>query len=1214
MDLSATRIHGFKTIVAILAFTAGAGSLQATNLLTATPSSVTLSCSTSAGPGSATVVVKPVTALTGVNTIAVTLGALTGGVVVTPPVTTSLSTANQTAGLTYTLSLANGCVGVTTSAPTFHFSAGGVSDVTVTVNTTLTATTSGLSVSPSPLIVTCAKNGGTYTPAAAKTVSVTSAATGGTPFTVDTATVPPPAWLTVTPTTGGTASSTAVTFTVAATAGCGAFAIGSNNQATLHLLNAPGPDKLLPVSLQILAPSPIVATPSPATLTYIKGSGTAGHVDINMTSLTTPAPFFAVDTSTLPIWLTVDSTTGTVPKSLRFTTTSVTDTLAPGTYNASVGVKVSGYSDLSVPVSLLVNNKAPKLTVEEGTTRTLSWVLGTPLPAPFITAQSTDSPIPYTLTSGGTLAPIISPSLQKGLAYSFGTQIPVTFNPLVFASAQPGSVLTGTVTLTWGTPASTIVVTFNVAVQSAGATLTTLTPATLPTAASGQTFSVVMTGTGFVPSTDLTQKTKVGIVIGGSIVADTNIAATVINPSNILLTFTVPAVADANLPFSPTGAGGTVVLGVCNPVGGTCSIPTGTATLAIGSNPIVQAVTSASAFIQVTPPALPSFAPYDMISIFGSNFCSSASTGCSSAQVLSGTPDSVSLRYPTFLSPDASGLTQRQLTVTFQTHPAGTAIATAPLLFATNNQINLMVPAAVSAQIGNPVDLVVNFGYGTGATLAHSTPFTVNIVATNPGIFTVGSDGQGDGAILNATYAVVSSTNPGGMRSTATDSDTVQLYVTGLGVPDSTGDNAAAGTLGGAVWSTDCITTASYLSTLNGLTSLALTNVDGTVIQSALLNSNRFVPCVVSTSPDLPTVTIGGVSATVVYAGFVPDSVAGLYQVNATLPGTAGGPFTSASGATVNSITAPVQLPVVITANSKTSQSGVTMWVAPRLLVTPPSGAGITGTVGVPWSTSLNVATATEGTSPYHYALTSGLLPSGLALGTSTGAITGSPAANTSGTYILTVTATDSANVPLTGTTTFTITVAGGLVVTSTGAAPYHTVFGTANASVTTVAGTGGTYPYTYVITSPVSLPAGMAVNVNTGVVSTTTVTPAGTYHVTVTATDSSATPLTGAVTFDLVVALHVTDTNPASPTNGNAAAVTTVTATGATGAVTYTLDATTLGLTWVTINASTGAVAVTTSSIAGTYPITVTATDGSIAPGATTAGTGTITFNLVVQ
>ena len=420
MDLSATRIHGFKTIVAILAFTAGAGSLQATNLLTATPSSVTLSCNTSTGPSSATVVVKPVTPLTGVNTIAVTLGALTGGVVVTPPTTTSLSTANQTAGLTYTLSLANGCVGVTTSAPTFHFNAGGVGDVTVTVNTTLTATSSGLSVSPSPLIVTCAKNGGTYTPAAAKTVSVTSTATGGTPFTVDTVTVPPPAWLTVAPTTGGTASSTPITFTVAATAGCGAFAIGSNNQATLHLLNAPGPDKLLPVSLQILAPSPIVATPSPATLTYIKGSGTAGHVDINMTSLTTPAPFFAVDTSTLPIWLTVDSTTGTVPKSLRFTTTSVTDTLAPGTYNASVGVKVSGYSDLSVPISLLVNNKAPKLTVEEGTTRNLSWVLGTPLPAPFITAQSTDSPIPYTLTSGGTLAPIISPSLQKGLAYSSG--------------------------------------------------------------------------------------------------------------------------------------------------------------------------------------------------------------------------------------------------------------------------------------------------------------------------------------------------------------------------------------------------------------------------------------------------------------------------------------------------------------------------------------------------------------------------------------------------------------------------------------------------------------------------------------------------------------------------------------------------------------------------------------------------------------------------
>jgi hypothetical protein len=107
----------------------------------------------------------------------------------------------------------------------------------------------------------------------------------------------------------------------------------------------------------------------------------------------------------------------------------------------------------------------------------------------------------------------------------------------------------------------------------------------------------------------------------------------------------VPA-ADPNLPFPTGGAGGPVTLGICNPAGGTCSIPTGTATLTIGTGPIIQAITSASAFTQVALPANPSVAPYDMLSIFGSNFCSSGGTGCGSSQILYGVQDAT-LRYST---------------------------------------------------------------------------------------------------------------------------------------------------------------------------------------------------------------------------------------------------------------------------------------------------------------------------------------------------------------------------------------------------------------------------------------------------------------------------------------------------------------------------------------------------------------------------------------
>ncbi len=873
MDLKALRGCGGTVFAATLSAMFFAGNLFAVSLATTSTPAVT--CSTATGPGAAaTIVIKPLVALTGVNTLAVNFTAPGSGLVVTPPSSTTLTLANQAAGLSYTVSIVNGCVGASTGSTNIQFKVGSTNDITVAVAATVTATTSGLAASG--VTITCTKVGSTYTPGPAQTVSVTSAATGGTAFTVDTSVAPPPSWLTVTPTTGGTASATPVTFTVAAASGCGAFAVSTSNVATLHLINAPAPDKLVTVTLQIVPPSPITATPSPATLSYIKGSGTAGYVDVHVTSSVTPAPFFAVNTASLPIWLTVDSTTGTVPKNLRLSTTSVADTLAPGTYSATVYLKVSGYADLPVPVSLLINNKPPRLSVAEGTTRNLSWTIGTPLPTPFITAVSSDAPISYTTSTGGTLAPIISSAQQSGLAYSFGTQINVTFNPLIFAAAQPGSILTGTVTLTWGSPASTVVVTFAVSILSPGATVSGLSPASLPTANPGQTFTVVLTGSGFVPSTDPTQKTKVGVVVGGALVSDTNMAANIVNASNIILTVTVPAVADANLPFSVSGPGGSVVIGICNPGGGTCTIPTGSATLTIGSGPIVQAVTSASAFVQVAPPALQSVAPYDMASIFGANFCTSGGTGCSSSQILSGVEDPSTLRYSTSVSPDAASATQRSLSVAFQVHNASTVIGLAPILFATNGQINLMVPSAVSAYIGSQVDIVVNFGYGSGATMKSSAPFAVNVAATNPGIFTVGSDGQGDGAALSSTYTLINAGNPAGVRSTATDSDTISVYLTGLGAPDSTADNANSGA---GAWSADCVTVASYAVSLNALAGSSLANVDGTVLQSLLLNSGRLPPCVQSSSTNVPSVTVGGVAATVLYAGFVPDTVAGLYQV-----------------------------------------------------------------------------------------------------------------------------------------------------------------------------------------------------------------------------------------------------------------------------------------------------------------------------------------------
>ncbi|MGD0015619.1 MAG: hypothetical protein ABSD56_14555, partial [Bryobacteraceae bacterium] len=286
----------------------------------------------------------------------------------------------------------------------------------------------------------------------------------------------------------------------------------------------------------------------------------------------------------------------------------------------------------------------------------------------------------------------------------------------------------------------------------------------------------------------------------------------------------------------------------------TCSTPTpanstgasGTFQLSIGTSPIVQAVTSASSYAEAVAPALPTVAPYDILSIFGTNFCVSGSTGClanGANAVLYGQTDPTTLRYLTALSPDpSSAANPRNLSVTFFPHgvsAAGSAIGVAPLLFATNGQINLIAPAALSTHIGTVVDIIVSFGYGTGGTLLQSKPYPVTVVQTDPGVFTVNGDGQGAAAALVApTYALITTTAPAIARTGANDSDSIMLYVTGLGSPDVTG---ASGT-----WSANCITAANYLAAVNGTipAGSALASNDGLVMQGSLIPS--LPPCLSS--------------------------------------------------------------------------------------------------------------------------------------------------------------------------------------------------------------------------------------------------------------------------------------------------------------------------------------------------------------------------------
>jgi len=978
--------------------------LDAATLVQSPVTAITLSCDTVLGPAPS-VNVGVVLGAAGALTVTPTVTGTAAAAVVAPA---AASVTSLTVPTNFAFRIAAGCKGATNGQTvTLNFTPSAGTALQVTATLSITNAASALALSPNPVTITCQKVGAVYTPGAAKTVNVTSPANFGTPFTVDNTTNVLPSWLSVTPLTGGTASATAVALTVVAQAGCGGLAVGSTT-FNVHLLNAPAPDKLLPVTIQVGAAAPLSASVSPVALTYTKASEVFTAVTTNISA--SPAAFFTVDSTSLPLWLNVTPASGTTssPVTLSFAPTSGADTLALGNYSATVHLKVSGDIDFLVPVTLLVKAPAAVLSVAEGITRSVNWTLGTALPVLVITPVSSDAPIPFTVTTtNNTLFPQVSAT--SGIAYSFGSPFTVTFLQSVFGAAAPGATLSGTVTVTPAT-GSAINVAITVKVQSPGAAITSLSPASIPTATTGS-FTVAISGSGFVVSGDPTLATTVGVVNGGFIVPDANLTATIVNANSIILVISVPGSADPYLPFS--GTGGSVTIGVCNPQGATCSTPTATATLSIGINPIIQAITSASSFMQATPPALTPVAPYDILAVFGVSFCNSTGNGCTGPTAqLFGAADPVTFRYPTTLSPDAAGASQRNLSVTFQTHAATPVpIANAPLLYANDRQINLIVPDALKNFIGSTVDVVVNFGFGTGATMLKSVPFSVTVAVTNPGVFTIGGDGVGDAAALSSSYALITSSAPAGSRNPATDSDVIQLYVTGLGRPDSD--------LTGTGYSSTCILADSYWAAVNTATGASLTSDDGLVIQSSLLPSGDLPPCIKATSANVPVVTIGAVTANILYAGWVASSVAGLYQINVQIPAS-NSTFTDASGNTgplpVNG--SALHLPVVIqTGTARFSQpSGVTLYVAGKLKVV--ASGQVTGAANAAWTGSQ--ITATEGAAAYTYAVTSGTLPAGLALDPSSGAITGTPTA--SGTSTVVFTATDSGGWTGTVSVTFVIT------------------------------------------------------------------------------------------------------------------------------------------------------------------------------------------------
>jgi hypothetical protein len=253
------------------------------------------------------------------------------------------------------------------------------------------------------------------------------------------------------------------------------------------------------------------------------------------------------------------------------------------------------------------------------------------------------------------------------------------------------------------------------------------------------------------------------------------------------------------------------------------------------------------------------------------------------------------------------------------------------LLFATNGQINVLVPGALSTvTTAGVVNVQVGYDTATPAAVGNSSAvFPLNAVTSNPGVFTVFSNGRGAGAVTDATSFALNTQSAAATSTT----DTVAIYMTGLGIPNGAGadvvngspatDGAACLVPLGAAGSTSVApggfmgavntpyNTGSIFSPATGFTVPAWTSIDGAVIRSALTATSRL-------ASSLPVVTIGGAAATVSFAGFVADSIGGLYQINAVVPTPTVGGWTSGT---------PSQVQILVTINGNTSQTGAMIWV-----------------------------------------------------------------------------------------------------------------------------------------------------------------------------------------------------------------------------------------------------------------------------------------------
>ena len=582
-----------------------------------------------------------------------------------------------------------------------------------------------------------------------------------------------PSWLQISPTGSSLGAPTNLTVAVAAeTVPTGTYlAQVILSPAGTDGAPAVGGDSIVvPVLLFVDDAPAVVATPKSVSLTGAAGSGPQSST-VELTA--NPAASFSASMSTVSggTWLSVSPTSGnTGATGTRLTVTADATNLVQGTYQGTVTVTTGGGVATAIPVTFTVNSSIGPVTISASTLAFMYGQNGT-LPAAQslqITGSESFAVSAGTSSGGNWLA--VTPTTGTG-----NVTLSVSVVPAVLTGLAP-AVYNGTITVTptGGVP------------QTVAVTLTVQAPGSLTFSSNPPVFTY--TAGGALPAAQTLSITSMGENVTFTAAAQSS-GWLAVTPTSA----TTPASLSVSVNPANLGAGqylGSIALSAN---GGTLQLNVSVTLTVIAPLPVITTVVNSASYLPG------GISPGEIVTVFGSAI--GPATGVLAAI-------------------DSRGYIETSLanvTVTFNGYAA-------PILYAYTGQINAIAPYELAS--ASNVSVEVTFGS------ARSNLLTFPVVFSAPGVFSDDASGQGEGAILDENYQVVSASNP------VSGGTVIQIFATGQGQTSPAG--------------------------VNGL------------IEPLTLP----LPAPLLT----PAVTIGGVQATLQYAGAAPGLVAGALQVNAYVP------------------------------------------------------------------------------------------------------------------------------------------------------------------------------------------------------------------------------------------------------------------------------------------------------------------------------------------